>query len=190
MIYLQLFLNFLMIGAVSFGGGYGMISIVRDTVLSHQWMTEGEFLNMIAVAESTPGPIAVNMATFVGSTQGGVLGSILATFGVILPSFLIILIIAALLKNLMKYASVNAILAGVRPCVVAMILATALSMVLSTLLGFVNVQTALAPDLKAIAVFAILWAVHIGYNLLKKTSPSPILMIIFSAILGIMFWKS
>ena len=81
MIYLELFLTFLQIGAFSFGGGYGMISLIREKVLMYAWLTEEELLNMIAVAESTPGPIAVNMATFVGSAQGGVLGAILATLG-------------------------------------------------------------------------------------------------------------
>lgn len=114
MIYLKLFLNFLMIGALSFGGGYGMVSLVRETVISNVWLTESEFLNFIAVSESTPGPLAVNMATFIGSTQGGILGSFLATLGVVLPSFIIILLIAAVLKNLMKYAGVNAFLSGVR----------------------------------------------------------------------------
>ena len=112
MIYLRLFLNFLMIGALSFGGGYGMVSLVRETVLSNGWLTENEFLNFIAVSESTPGPLAVNMATFIGSTQGGILGSFVATLGVVLPSFLIILLIASALKNLMKYAPVNAFLSG------------------------------------------------------------------------------
>ena len=71
MIYLKLFLTFLKIGAVSFGGGYAMISLIREDCLSNSWLTEEELLNFIAVAESTPGPIAVNMATFVGSSQGG-----------------------------------------------------------------------------------------------------------------------
>ena len=75
MIYLELFLTFLEVGAVSFGGGYAMISLIREKVLTNGWLTEGELLNMIAVSESTPGPIAVNMATFVGSKQGGILGS-------------------------------------------------------------------------------------------------------------------
>ena len=88
MIYLKLFLNFLMIGALSFGGGYGMVSLVRETVISNGWLSESEFLNFIAVSESTPGPLAVNMATFIGSTQGGFLGSFLATLGVVLPSFI------------------------------------------------------------------------------------------------------
>ena len=74
-IYLELFLVFLEIGAFSFGGGYGMISMIREKTLAHGWLTEAELLNMIAVAESTPGPIAVNMATFVGSTQAGFFGS-------------------------------------------------------------------------------------------------------------------
>ena len=93
MIYLTLFLTFLKIGAVSFGGGYGMISLIRETVLENAWLTEEEFLNFIAVAESTPGPLAVNMATFIGSAQAGFLGALVATLGVILPSFVIILII-------------------------------------------------------------------------------------------------
>lgn len=110
-----MFLTFLKIGAFTFGGGYGMVSLVRETAISNGWLTESEFLNFIAVSESTPGPLAVNMATFIGSTQGGILGSFLATLGVVLPSFVIILLIAAVLKNLMKYAGVNAFLSGVRP---------------------------------------------------------------------------
>ena len=118
MIYLTLFLTFLKIGAVSFGGGYGMISLIRETVLENAWLTEEEFLNFIAVAESTPGPLAVNMATFIGSAQAGFLGALVATLGVILPSFVIILIIAALIKNLLKYAGVKSVLSGIRPTII------------------------------------------------------------------------
>lgn len=98
MICLELFLNFLMIGTLSFGGGYGMISLVREVVLGHGWLTEAEFLSFIAVSESTPGPLAVNMATFIGSSQAGFAGALCATLGVVLPSFGIILLIAAALK--------------------------------------------------------------------------------------------
>ena len=105
---LELFLTFLKIGAVSFGGGYGMISLVREEALAHAWLSESEFINMIAVAESTPGPIAINMATFIGSKQHGILGSALATLGVVLPAFIIILIISAILKNFIKYKGVQA----------------------------------------------------------------------------------
>ena len=98
MILLQLFWNFLVIGAVSFGGGYGMISLVRETVLGHGWLTESEFLSFIAVSESTPGPLAVNMATFIGASQAGLAGSFAATVGVVLPSFVIILLSAGFEK--------------------------------------------------------------------------------------------
>ena len=173
MIYVQLFLNFLMIGALSFGGGYGMISLVRETVLSHGWLTESDFLSFIAVSESTPGPLAVNMATFIGSSQGGLLGAFFATLGVVLPSFVIILLIAAVLQNLMKYAGVEAFLSGVRPCVVAMILATALTMALSTLAGFTTVGGGVSVSARSAAVFALLWTVHFAYKkVIKKASCS------------------
>lgn len=110
-----------------------MISLVRETVLSNGWLTESEFLSFIAVSESTPGPLAVNMAPFVGSSQGGFWGALVATLGVVLPSFLLLLLIAAVLRNLMKYRGVEAFLSGVRPCVVALILATAVTMGLTRL---------------------------------------------------------
>ena len=188
MIYAELFWNFLMIGALSFGGGYGMISLVRETVLGHGWLTETEFLSFIAVSESTPGPLAVNMATFIGSSQGGFWGALCATLGVVLPSFVIILLIASVLQNLMKYAGVNAFLGGVRPCVVAMILATAINMALSTLLGIAGRSTHFVPDVRSIAVFVLLWALHLLYRKRKGRAPSPILMILISAGLGILFW--
>ncbi len=188
MIYWKLFWNFLMIGCLSFGGGYGMISLVRETVLRNGWLTESEFLNFIAVSESTPGPLAVNMATFIGSSQGGIPGSLLATLGVVLPSFFIILLIASVLKNLMKYPAVCAFLSGVRPCVVAMILATALTMALSNLLGFSAIGDAASPDRKAFFVFAILVGIHVLFRRIRKTAPSPILMIAFSAVLGVILF--
>ena len=184
MILLQLFWNFLVIGAVSFGGGYGMISLVRETVLGHGWLTESEFLSFIAVSESTPGPLAVNMATFIGASQAGLAGSFVATVGVVLPSFVIILLIAAALHSLMKYAGVNAFLAGVRPCVVAMILATACTMGLSTLGGFTTVSGGFAPDVRALAVFALLGILHFAYKKKTQKAPSPIGMILLSAVLG------
>lgn len=188
MIYLQLFLNFLMIGALSFGGGYGMISLVRETVLGHGWLTEGEFLSFIAVSESTPGPLAINMATFIGASQGGFWGALCATLGVVLPSFVIILLVASVLQNLMKYAGINAVLGGVRPCVVAMILATAVNMALSTLAGFAADKAGIAPDLRSIVVFLLLWGLHALCRRKKGKAPSPIGMILLSAGLGILFW--
>ena len=168
MIYIKLFFSFLMIGALSFGGGYGMVSLVQETVLSNGWLSESEFMNFIAVSESTPGPLAINMATFIGSTQGGILGSLFATTGVVLPSFIIILLISAVLKNLLKYSAVNAFLSGVRPCVVGMILATASVMALSSLLGFVDLNTAAEPDIESVIIFVSLWCIHIIFKKVKQ----------------------
>ena len=171
MIYLELFLTFLQIGAFSFGGGYGMISLIREKVMSYGWLTEEELLNMIAVAESTPGPIAVNMATFVGSSQGGFFGALLATLGVVLPSFIIILIIAALIRNLLKFAGVKAFLGGIRPCVVGLILATAITMFMNTAIGFSGIGDTVNADLKGIIIFGILIAIGVGAKIIFKKKP-------------------
>jgi chromate transporter len=188
LIYIELFLNFLVIGTVSFGGGYGMISLVRETVLSKGWLTESQFMDFIAVSESTPGPLAVNMATFIGSSQGGILGAFTATLGVVLPSFFIILIIAAVLKNILKYEGVKAVLTGIRPCIVAMIIATAISMGLNIFIVAEKSGDAISPDIRSIIIFFILIAVQLMCGKVLKKKLSPILMIVFSAVLGIVFF--
>ena len=185
MIYLRLFLTFLEIGAFSFGGGYGMISLIRQKVLEQGWLSEEEFLNLIAVSESTPGPIAVNMATFIGSTQAGVVGSLCATFGAILPSFLIVLIITALVSNFLEYSGVKAFLCGVRPAIVALIVGTALTMFSSTVFGYKNFGGTVALDVKALVIFLLLISISIVYKKIKKRGISAILMLLFSAALGI-----
>ena len=197
MIFLELFLNFLMIGAVSFGGGYGMISLVRETVISRGWLTEAEFINMIAVSESTPGPIAVNMATFVGSSEGrevfgffgGILGAALATLGVILPAFIIMLLISTVIRNFLKYKGVQAFLEGVRPAVVGLIVATALTMFMSTLLGFASIGDSTAVDYKGLIIFAVIVALSNMVKKIKGKKPSPILMIVISAVMGIALYS-
>ncbi len=188
MIYLELFLTFLEVGAFSFGGGYGMISLIRELCLEKGWLSDGELLNMIAVAESTPGPIAVNMATFVGSAQSGILGALCATLGVVLPSFVIVLIIAILLKNLMQYKGVKAFMGGIRPCVIALILATAAIMLLNSLFGLTTVGGGFAIDLRGIVIFVILIGISIFAKKVIKKKVSPILMIVFSAVFGIVFY--
>jgi chromate transporter len=181
------------IGLFTFGGGYAMIPFVREQVLAHGWLTEEELLNMIAVSESTPGPIAVNMATFVGSNEAGVLGAIAATLGVVLPSFLIILLISALLKNFLKYKGVKAFLSGVRPCVVALILGTASTLILNVLLGANGNLTENSLnfniDIRAIIIFAIVVALSFALKKITAKKPSPILMIVISAFLGIYFYS-
>ena len=189
MILFELFFTFFKIGALTFGGGYAMIPFVREQVLAHGWLTEEELLNMIAVSESTPGPIAVNMATFVGSNEAGVLGSIAATLGVVLPSFIIILIVASLLKNFLKYKGVKAFLSGVRPCVVSLILGTAFTLLLSVLLGIGSGDFALNIDYQGIVILEIVIAISILYKKFKNKKPSPILMIAISACLGMIFYS-
>ena len=196
MIFLKLFLTFLKIGAFTFGGGYGMISIVKEAALQNGWLTEEEFMNLIAVAESTPGPIAVNMATYIGSTQGGeelgfigrVLGGLCSTLGIVLPSFIIILVIAALITNLMKLAGVQAFLKGVRPCVVGLISATAITLGLSTLCGITTASGGVALDFKAIAIFAVIVTLATVLKKLKK-KPSPFMLILVSAGLGMLLYS-
>ena len=189
MIYLKLFLTFFEIGIFTFGGGYAMISLIRDKALALGWLTEEELLNMIAVSESTPGPIAVNMATFVGSTQGGVIGSFVATIGVVLPSFIIILLICSVIRNFLKYKGVQAFLRGVRPCVIALILATAITMALGTLLKFTTLTGGISPDVRGIIILAILISVAFIFKKIKKKKPSPILMILISAGLGMLIYS-
>ena len=188
MFYLRLFLLFLEIGAVSFGGGYGMLSVIRDQVLSRGMLTEEQLMNFIAVAESTPGPIAINMATFIGASQGGFLGALLATLGVILPAFTIILLVAAILKNLLKYEGVQGFLGGVRPAVAALILATAVTMGIRTFFGLGNVYGECSFNYKGLIILGVLIAVGLGSKYLLKKKVSPILMILFSAVLGIVYY--
>ncbi|MBR2354708.1 MAG: chromate transporter [Clostridia bacterium] len=188
MIYLQLFWVFLQIGAVSFGGGYAMISMIRDQVLAHGWLREEELINMIAVSESTPGPIAVNMATFVGSSQGGLLGAIIATLGVVLPSFVIILLIAMAAKAFLSQKGVQAFLRGVRPCVVALIFGTGIVFFMTVLLGFQSTEIPLFPDYRGLILFEILLLVAFFSKVILKRKPTPVVMILISAGLGMMIY--
>lgn len=188
MIYLKLFLTFLEIGAVSFGGGYGMLSLILEKCVTNGWATEQEVMNFIAVAESTPGPIAVNMATFIGSSEAGFWGSFFATLGLVIPSFVIILIIAAVFNNLMKLKGVEAALTGVKPVVVGLIFATAITMFLSSIFSLKAISGGFKFEPLSLVVLALVVAVSMLYKKLLKKKISPILLIIFSAVLGIIFF--
>ena len=197
MIYLQLFWTFLKIGALTFGGGYAMIPLVQDAVVTNNWLTEEAFLNFIAVAESTPGPIAINMATYIGSIQGrayfgligGLFGSIVATLGVVLPSFVIILMIVALIKNFVKYAPVQAVLRGIRPVALALILSTGLTLTLKTLFGITNLSSTIKFEWRGIAVFCTMAIIYLCYYFKKKKFISPIILIIISACMGMALYS-
>ena len=188
MIYLDLFLTFLKIGAVSFGGGYGMISLIREECISHGWLSEAELLNFIAVCESTPGPIAVNMATFIGSSQGGFFGSLLATLGVVLPAFVIILIIASLITGLLKYGGVKAGLIGVRPAIAAMIIATAVTMFLNLAFSISSFDSKFSLDIKSVIIFVVVAVISVVYKKIKKKAFSPILLILISGGMGFLLY--
>ena len=188
MILVELFLTFLKIGALSFGGGLGMISLIREEVIGHGWLNETELLNIIAVAESTPGPIAVNIATFIGSEQGGFAGALLATIGVVLPSFIIILIIAALIKNFLKYKAVQAFLGGIRPCVIGLIIAVGVILAMSTLFSFSSIGNGFAVDIRGIIILISIISIAILSTKVIKKNPSPIFMILISAIMGIVVY--
>ena len=138
MIYIELLLGFLKVGCFAFGGAYGAIPLIRDVVLAYGWLDDETLTYMIAVSESTPGPIMVNMATYIGSNQAGFLGAVIATLAVVAPSFIIILLITALLKNVLKNKYVQAVLRGLKPCVVGIVLATGIYMLLSNCIGKIN----------------------------------------------------
>lgn len=188
MIYWQLFLTFLKIGAVSFGGGYAMIPLIREECLAYGWLTEEAMMNFIAVAESTPGPISVNLATFVGSSQAGIWGSLVATLGLVLPSFIIILIIVSMIQNLMKLAGVQAALDGVKPVVIGLILATSATMFLSTVVGMTTIGGGMAFNPWALVILAVLVGVSMAYQKWKGKKTSPILLILLSAVLGMLIY--
>jgi len=121
MIYLQLFWSFFKIGMFSFGGGYAMIPIIQREIESHEWIAAKEFADIVAVSQMTPGPLAVNAATYIGVKIAGVLGSAVATFAVSLPSFIIIISIANFLVKFKESNTINSVLKGIRPVTTGLI---------------------------------------------------------------------
>ena len=127
MILLELFWVFFLIGAFTFGGGYAMIAMIQQQVVSRGWMATEQLIDFVAIAESTPGPIAVNMATFVGAELGGVLGAACATLGVVLPSFVVILIVARCFRAFCESKWVKGVMSGLKPAVVGLIASAAVT---------------------------------------------------------------
>ena len=185
MIYLQLFFTFLKVGAFAFGGGYAMLSLIGDSVLKYGWMTEAELLNFVGVETVIPGPIAVNMATYIGYEQAGLLGAIAATVGVVLPSFVIILIVAALVRNLLQYPPVKAFFAGMRPALGGLILSVAVTMALTVFLGIESVKTAsISLDWRSFVILGAVVAIPLLWKRLKKKEFSSIWLVVISGVLG------
>lgn len=182
MIYLELFWGFLKVGMFAFGGAYAAIPLIRDIVLSYGWLNDDKLSYMIAVSESTPGPIMVNLATYVGSSQAGLPGSILATIAVVLPSFVVILLVTAVMKNAMKNRYVKAALSGMKPCIIGIILATGMYMIFKTCAGGLGDHL---PDVKTVLVTAVLAALLFGGRAALKNKFSPIMLILASACIGL-----
>ncbi len=181
MILIELFIGFLKVGCFAFGGAYGAIPLIRDVVLSYGWLDEEMLTYMIAVSESTPGPIMVNLATYVGSSQAGFPGAAAATLAVVLPSFLIILLVTALLKAVLKDPCVQAVLRGLKPCMIGIILATGAYMIIRN--GMVISTGSL--QIRPLILTAALGAVYFGSRKIMKGGISPILLICISAAAGI-----
>ena len=182
MIYLKLFWDFFRVSCFTFGGAYGAIPLIRDMVLGNGWLTDERLTYMIAVSESTPGPIMVNMATYIGSDQAGFWGSLLATAGVVLPAYLIIMLIMGILKNTIQSPYVQAVLRGLKPCVTGIVLATGLYMVIHNMLPLAGGRIADVPGIIITAgLLGILWV----YRKWKKKPLSPISLILCAAVLGV-----
>ena len=174
----ELFLTFFKIGLFTFGGGYAMIAQIKESIVENKkWLTEDELLQIVAIAESTPGPIAINMATYVGYKRKGIVGSAMATLGVVLPSVIIIFIISLFLEDFMKNKYVAYAFVGIK-CAVAFLIAKA---------GYEMFKKIEKKPLPLIT-FTLIFIVSIILELLSK-SISSIIFIIAGGIIGIVIYS-
>lgn len=189
MIFFELFYTFFLIGLFTFGGGYAMIPMIQEQVVSKGWITESNLTDFIAVSECTPGPFAINISTFVGNSVGGVFGAICSTVGVILPSIIVILIIAMIMKKFMKNKYVQGALKGVRPIVLALILSTALVLFIKVM--FFRGNSLLGEfefDIRSFTLLVILSSLLFIYKKVHKKSLGAIKLLGLSALLGIIIF--
>ena len=182
MIHVKLFLEFFKVSCFTFGGAYGALALIRDAVMANGWLTEQRLAEMIAVSESTPGPIIVNLATYIGKDQGGFLGSLAATLAVVLPAYLVIVLITAVLKHAVDHPWVQAVLRGMKSCVVGLILAMGVYLTVG------NVLPDWQPDPAAMGITALLGIAMALWPKLRKKKLSPLTLIGLSAVLGVVFY--
>ena len=172
-IYIQLFISFFKIGLFGFGGGYAIISLIQHEIEIHGWMTQSEFTDIIAISQMTPGPIGINSATYVGYTASGtVLGSVVATFAIVLPSFIIMLTLSRFFFVLQGNKYMEYALLGLRPAVIGLIAAAALVLMNSE--NFI--------DYKSIILFGIAFIASFKFKL------HPILLIILAGLAGLLLY--
>lgn len=189
MIFFELFYTFFLIGLFTFGGGYAMIPMIQEQVVSKGWISESNLTDFIAVSEATPGPFAINISTFVGNSVGGVFGAICSTIGVILPSIIIILIIAIIMKKFMKNKYVQGALSGVRPVVLALILSTAFVLFIKVLFfKGTSFKGEFEFDIRSFTLLVILSSMLFIYKKVKKKNLGAIKLLGLSALLGIIIF--
>ena len=181
MIYLQLFAEFFKIGLFAVGGGMASVPFLLDLADKYDWYTTAEFANMVAISQSTPGPVGINMATYAGYEAGGILGACIATFGLVAPALVIIMIIAKFMQNFSDNPTVKAIFSGIRPVVAALILCAVWELCMLTLF-VTNADKSTSPILVNIIVCIILFA-FMQIKQLKKIHP--LWWILIGAIAGI-----
>ena len=189
MIFFELFYTFFLVGLFTFGGGYAMIPMIEEQVLSKGWISQSALQDFIAISEITPGPFAINISTFVGNSVGGVLGAFCATLGVILPSFIIILIIAALLKHFMKNRFVKAGINGIKPTVLALLASTVIIFFIQNV--FFNngkIGSNYFFDLTSLTLSITLLGLYIILKKKTKRGLGPISLLAISAVLGIILF--
>lgn len=186
---LKIFWTFFKIGLFTFGGGYAMIPMIIEETSKFEFIEEDEIINFIAISESTPGPFAVNIATFIGYEQNGILGSIVATIGVILPSFIIVLLLVKIIEKVKENRYFKSIIKTVMPIVIGLIISTVLSISLNSLLNIENINNIknefslnLTPLISLTIIIVIISILHT----MKKKKLAPVLIIVICASLGIL----
>lgn len=182
MIYLQLFLSFLQIGMFSFGGGYAAMPLIQGQVVqTHQWMTMSEFTDLITISQMTPGPIAVNSATFVGIRIAGIPGALAATLGCILPSCIIVTILARLYLRYRKMDMLQGVLGTLRPAVVALIASAGVSILITAFWGSEGTVQFVITRWHLVAIFLIC------FWLILKKKKNPILVMVLAGIMNVVW---
>ena len=182
MIYLQLFYTFFKIGLFGFGGGYAMLSMIQGEVVTrYNWVSSQEFTDIVAISQMTPGPIGINAATYVGFTSTGrIWGSVIATFAVVLPSFILMLTISKFFLKYQKHPAVESVFSGLRPAVVGLLASAAL-----VLMNTENFGSPTKDTYTFVISVIIFLAAFIGT---KKYKANPILMIIACGIAGLILY--
>ena len=213
MIYLELLLGFLKVGFFAFGGAYAAVPLIREVVVGAGWLSDESMSYMIAVSESTPGSLMLNLATFVGSTKAGFPGAIISTIAVAFPAFIIILLIMVIFSRMLENKYIKAFIDGLKPCMSGIILATGLFMAWELVMPFISQLSVKTTDMadmtnitdltdmnadpifkisdidyRALLIIAVITAAKVLYKKIRNKKLSPISMILIAAILGIIVY--